>query len=49
VDNDFLALAHARALLNFAPAGHTAYIRADLRTPEAIVSDPLTREVLDFT
>lgn len=48
-DNDPLVLAHARALLTSAPAGRTAYIQADLRDPEAILSDPATREVLDFS
>jgi hypothetical protein len=49
VDNDPLVLAHARALLTSAPEGRTAYIHADLRDPAAILSDPVTREVLDFT
>jgi hypothetical protein len=48
VDNDPLVLAHARALLTSAPEGRTAYIDADLRKPEAILSSPVTREVLDF-
>jgi len=47
-DYDPLVLAHAWALLTSAPEGRTAYIQADLRNPEAIVSDPTTREVLDF-
>jgi hypothetical protein len=42
-------LAHARALLTSSPQGRTAYIHADLREPEAILSDPVTREVLDFS
>ena len=37
-DNDPLVLTHARALLRSAPAGRTAYIHADLRRPEEIVS-----------
>jgi hypothetical protein len=49
VDNDLLVLAHARALLTSSPEGRTAYIHADLREPEAILSDPVTREVLDFS
>jgi SAM-dependent methyltransferase len=49
VDNDPLVLAHARALLTSAPEGRTAYIQADLREPAAILSDPVTREVLDFS
>lgn len=48
-DNDPLVLAHARALLTSSPEGRTAYIRADLRDPLAILSDPATRDVLDFT
>jgi hypothetical protein len=49
VDNDPLVLAHARALLSSAPEGRTAYIHADLRNPAAILSDPVTRDVLDFS
>jgi S-adenosyl methyltransferase len=49
VDNDPLVLAHARALLTSAPAGRTAYIQADFRDPEAILSDPATRDVLDLS
>jgi hypothetical protein len=48
VDNDPLVLAHARALLTSAPEGRTAYIQADFRDPDAILSDPATRDVLDF-
>ena len=48
VDNDPLVLAHARALLTSAPEGRTAYIQADFRDPAAILSDPATRDVLDF-
>ena len=49
VDNDPLVLTHARALLNSAPQGRTAYIHADLREPRAILDDPATREVLDLS
>ncbi len=49
VDNDPLVLAHARALLTSSPEGRTAYIHADLREPEAILSSPVVREVLDFS
>lgn len=49
VDNDPLVLAHARALLTSIPQGRTAYIQADLREPEKILGDRITREVLDFT
>jgi len=49
VDNDPLVLAHARALLTSSPEGRTAYIHADLRDPDAILSSPVVREVLDFS
>ncbi|HUN37708.1 MAG TPA: SAM-dependent methyltransferase [Trebonia sp.] len=49
VDNDPMVLAHARALLTSSKEGRTAYIDADLRKPEAILSSPATREVLDFS
>jgi hypothetical protein len=49
VDNDPLVLTHARALLNSAPEGRTAYLHADLRDPRAILDDPDTREVLDLS
>jgi hypothetical protein len=48
-DNDPLVLAHARALLSSSPEGRTAYIQADLRDPESILSDPAVRDMLDFT
>ncbi len=48
-DNDPLVLVHARALLTSSPEGRTAYIQADLRDPAAILADPVTREVIDFT
>jgi O-methyltransferase involved in polyketide biosynthesis len=49
VDNDPLVLAYARALLTSSPEGRTAYIHADLRDPEAILSSPVVREVIDFS
>jgi hypothetical protein len=49
VDNDPLVLAHARALLNSAPEGRTAYIHADLREPRKILDDPALGEVLDLS
>jgi len=49
VDNDPLVLVHARALLTSSPEGRTGYILADLRDPQAILADPVTRDVLDFT
>jgi S-adenosyl methyltransferase len=48
VDNDPLVLTQARALLNSAPEGRTAYIHADLREPRRILDDPAVREVLDL-
>jgi hypothetical protein len=49
VDNDPLVLAHARVLLTSGPEGRTGCILADLRDPAAIVGNPVTREVIDFT
>jgi hypothetical protein len=49
VDNDPLVLVHARALLASAPKGRTAYIQADARDPEAILTAPATVELLDFS
>jgi hypothetical protein len=49
VDNDPLVLVHARALLTSSPEGKTAYIQADLRDPDAILSSPVVRSVLDFS
>ena len=48
-DNDPLVLAHARALLTSAPEGRTAYVQADLRDPQSILSDPAVQRVLDFS
>jgi hypothetical protein len=45
-DNDPMVLAHARALLRGAPEGRTAYLDADVRDPDAILS--AAGEVLDF-
>jgi S-adenosyl methyltransferase len=49
VDNDPLVLVHARALLASAPEGRTAYIQADARDPEAILTAPATVGLLDFS
>ncbi|MBO0803083.1 MAG: SAM-dependent methyltransferase [Nocardiopsaceae bacterium] len=49
VDNDPMVLAHARALLTSAPEGRTAYLDADLRHPDAILADPVARDILDFS
>lgn len=48
-DNDPLVLTQARELLRSTSEGRTGYIHADLRDPESILNDPLTREVLDFS
>ena len=48
-DNDPIVLAHARALLASGPQGATAYLDADVREPEKILSDQITRATLDFT
>jgi S-adenosyl methyltransferase len=46
-DNDPLVLIHARALLDSSPQGRTGYIQADLRDPDAILSSPVTTEIID--
>jgi hypothetical protein len=48
VDNDPIVLVHARALMVSGDRGRTAYIDADLRTPEKILSDPTLAETLDL-
>jgi S-adenosyl methyltransferase len=48
-DNDPIVLTHARALLASGPKGVTTYLDADIRDPKAILSDPVTRETLDFS
>ncbi len=48
-DNDPIVLTHARALLASGPQGATAYLDADIRAPEKILGDPITRSTLDFT
>ncbi|MCO1659757.1 SAM-dependent methyltransferase [Pseudonocardia humida] len=47
-DNDPIVLAHARALMVGTPEGRTAYIDADMRDPQTILSAPEFREVLDL-
>lgn len=49
VDNDPIVLIHARALLTSTPEGKTAYIDADLRDPDAILSAPQFAETLDLS
>jgi SAM-dependent methyltransferase len=48
VDNDPLVLAHARALLTGTPAGRTAYVDADITTPDAILTAADLRATLDL-
>ncbi|MFD5696510.1 SAM-dependent methyltransferase [Streptomyces lasiicapitis] len=45
-DNDPIVLRHAEALLRGTRQGRTAYVQADLKEPEAIIS--FAREHLDF-
>jgi hypothetical protein len=47
VDNDPMVCSHARALL--ATNDGVAAIQGDIRTPQAILNDPVTRAVIDFT
>jgi hypothetical protein len=49
VDNDPIVLAHARALLASSAEGATAYIDADLREPDKIISNAELQGVLDFS
>src|SRR6266480_7062398 len=49
VDNDPLVLVHARALLTSSPEGATAYIDADLREPDKILSSPDLEGILDLS
>jgi hypothetical protein len=49
VDNDPLVLTHARALLTSSEQGATAYIDADVRTPEKILFDPAVKDTLDWS
>lgn len=49
VDNDPIVMSHARALLTSAPDGKTAYIEADLRDHEKILSAHSLRSTLDFS
>lgn len=47
VDSSPIVVTHARALMTSTPRGATAYLQADLRDPEAILSDQVLRETLD--
>jgi len=46
VDNDPIVLAHGRAML--AEDENTVVVRADIRQPEQILSDPAVRALIDF-
>ncbi|WP_327404870.1 SAM-dependent methyltransferase [Streptomyces sp. NBC_01288] len=46
-DNDPVVLAHSAALLRGTPQGATAYVRADVRDPDAVIEG--ARQVLDLT
>jgi S-adenosyl methyltransferase len=48
VDNDPIVLVHARARLTSSPEGRTAYIDADLRDVDRIVSSPQLLATLDL-
>ncbi|MBB5938489.1 SAM-dependent methyltransferase [Streptomyces zagrosensis] len=49
VDNDPIVLAHARALLTGTPEGRTAYIEADMREPDKILTAPDLHQTLDLS
>lgn len=49
VDNDPIVLTHARALMNSAPEGRTAYVDGDLRRPQSILESEELRETLDMS
>ena len=49
VDNDPLVLTHARALLTSTPEGRTAYVQADVTSPEQILGSPELRTTLDLS
>lgn len=49
VDNDPIVLAHARALLSSTAEGRTAYLDADLREPDTILTHPDLRTTLDLS
>jgi hypothetical protein len=49
VDDDPIVMTHARALLTSSPEGATAYIHADVRDPDKILSDPRLLDTLDLS
>jgi SAM-dependent methyltransferase len=48
VDRDLMVGAHARALMFSTREGATAFISADVREPDTILTAPVLRDVLDF-
>lgn len=48
VDNDPIVVAHAHALLRGTAEGRTAYLEADVRDPESILSSSVFRETIDL-
>ena len=49
VDNDPMVLVHARALLTSSAEGRTAYLQADMREPQAIITAPQLHDTFDLT
>lgn len=47
VDHDPLVISHARSLLRSAPEGKAAYLHADIRDPQSIITE--AARTLDFT
>jgi hypothetical protein len=48
VDNDPLVMVHARALMVSAPEGAAAYVKADLRQPQTILTDPALTDTVNL-
>ncbi|WP_324194577.1 SAM-dependent methyltransferase [Nocardia blacklockiae] len=49
VDNDPIVLIHARTLLDRRPEGRTAYLQADVREPDRLLSHPDLLDTLDLS
>jgi hypothetical protein len=49
VDNDPIVLAHSQALVPGTHTGTVEFIQADLREPEAILTDPAVAKTLDLS
>src|SRR5690606_1883897 len=49
IDNDPIVMSHARALLNSAPEGATAYIEADARSGKELLRHPELLRTLDLS